>query len=473
MIFKTIRQRIEDVCIDEEKVNGLNNLKLDVANATEYATSLKGLGAGILSIASAHPVIASVTAALALCGSVALLNKIKHEKAAKAIKEAYEKSQKAVDEINNTCSTNTSQTKKISKEYAELAQDVDLITNKNKNLSPEKYERFLELSNQLSKLYPSLTKNYDDNGIAILNLSGNVDTIVSSLDALIERQRALANQEIVKQIPDLFAGFSNSIIDYKEQLDDAEKERNKIKKAYEEIEKYGIYSAFDLNGSAKDVNGNPVGLKLGQYINLLKKLGITVKQITLKDNLGQAIGYKLELKDGGELPNLSGIYDTYISQYNKATNDIKYAKQQLQAETSSISQYLNTWLQTEFSYNQIEDDGLQKAIQEILFNFDWSLLPKSIDKNDWESVSEYLRRNILFAINNVQEYKDISTALSKIYTDTELTPNEKENYIKQVQEYFGNDHIISISLQPKLEETETLKKTYDDAIMKFGNSEKK
>ena len=121
-------------------------------------------------------------------------------------------------------------------------------TNKNKNLSTEKHERFLELSNELSKMYPPLTKSFDENGNAILDLSGDVDTIVGSLDDLIERQRALANQEIVDKMPDLFAGYSNNVSDYKKELKDAEKHRDAIQQAYDNLEKYGFYSAFEANG---------------------------------------------------------------------------------------------------------------------------------------------------------------------------------------------------------------------------------
>lgn len=190
-------------------------------------TALKGLGTGILTIAQAHPVIAGITAALALCGVTALINKVKQENSARAIKKAYTEAKNAIEEINNTYSTNTSQTKAIAKEYAELAQGVDLLTNSNETLSTEKYERFLELSNQLSKLYPSLTKNFDNNSVAILDLSGDVDTIVGSLDNLIERQRILANQEIMKQMPGLFAGYSDNTSKYKKQVEDAEETKKK------------------------------------------------------------------------------------------------------------------------------------------------------------------------------------------------------------------------------------------------------
>lgn len=430
-------------------------------------TALKGLVTGILTIASAHPVIAGITAAIALCGGAAIVNKVKQEKAAKAIKEAYENAKTAIDDINNTFNENSSKTKEIAKEYAELAQGVDLLTNKNKELSTEKYERFLDLSNQLSSLYPPLTKSYDENGNAILDLSGDADTIVGSLDDLIERQRALANQEIVEQMPDLFKGYSNSVTDYEDELEKAKNTKDAIQSAYNEISKYGIYTAFDINGNATDSNGDPVALKLGQYIDLLKTLGITAKEVNLKDSMGQVIGRKIELEDGSDIPNLSGIHDAFVSAFNQAHDDVKYAQQQLDAERSSISQYLNTWLQTEFPYNQIEDNGMQKAIQEMLFNFDWDSLPETVDKNDWEAVSEYLRRNILFAINNVQDNQEISKALSEVFTNAELTPDEKADYLQQIQDYFGEDNVITLSLQPQLEETETLQNQLNTSIKKF------
>ena len=43
MIFKIIRQSLEDVYIAERKINELNNLRLNATNITAYATALKGL----------------------------------------------------------------------------------------------------------------------------------------------------------------------------------------------------------------------------------------------------------------------------------------------------------------------------------------------------------------------------------------------------------------------------------------------
>lgn len=425
-------------------------------------TALKGLGTGILTIAQAHPVIAGITAALALCGGAALANKIKQEKAAKAIKEAYEEAKNAIDEINNTYSTNTSQTKDIAKEYAELAQGVDLLTNANKSLSTEKHERFLELSNQLSKLYPPLTKSFDENGNAILDLSGDVDTIVGSLDDLIERQRVLANQEIVKQMPDLFAGYSNNVADLAKQKDEAQKTRDEIQKAYDVLNSWDGSTVWWSNGGQVAKGADNAVRSLSDYTNALDTLGIKYKQVAVdldNDVYHNNDGYSIEAdykKYGTEL------HDIYVDRINKATDDVKYAEQQFEAETSSINQYLNTWLQTEFYYNQIEYGGLQKAIQDVLFNFDWSRLPERIDKNDWVAVSEYLRRNILFSINNIDDSK-VSEALANIYTES-LNSGELLDSITKVQEYFGAEHPISVSLQTKVDDIQPLINNVKDKL---------
>lgn len=427
-------------------------------------TALKGLGTGILTIAQAHPVVAGITAALALCGGAALANKIKQEKAAKAIKEAYEEAKKAIDEINKTFNEKSSKTKEIAKEYAELAQGVNLLTNENKNLSTEKYEKFLELSKQLSTLYPSLTKDFDENSNAILDLSGDVDTIVGSLDDLIERERVLTNQEIVKKMPGLFEGYSNNVSNLEEQKEIAEKTRDEIQKAYDVLNSWDGSTVWWTKGEQVVKGADNAVRSLSDYTNALDTLGIKYKQVAvdLDDDLyHNNDGYEIKADYN---PYSTELHDIYVDRINKATNEVKYAEQQFDAEKSSINQYLNTWLQTEFSYNQIEDSGLQTAIQDMLFNFDWSSLPEDIDKNDWEAVSEYLRRNILFAINNVQDNDEISTALSEIFTNAELTPDEKANYLQQIQDYFGENNIITISLKPQIDDTETLQQQYQQAI---------
>ena len=60
-----------------------------------------------------------------------------------------------------------------------------------------------------------------------------------------------------------------------------------------------------------------------------------------------------------------------------------------------------------------------------------------------------------------------------MFTNVELSPDEKANYLQQIQDFFGEDSAIVISLKPQIEETETLQKQYDDAVTKFGENSQK
>lgn len=417
-------------------------------------STLKNVGSGALALAKAHPVIAGITAILTI-GTVALgVYKNKQEETAKAIKKAYEEAKIAIEDINNSFANTKTSTKEIAKEYAELAQGVNLLTNENEKLSVEKHERFLELSNQLSSLYPSLTKRYDENGNAILDLSGDVDTIVGSLDNLIERQRNLANQEIVDKMPELFKGYANNVTDYKKDLNDAEGVRDEILEAYALLNSWEGSTVWWNNGGQVVAGADKTVRTIADYTNALDALGIKYKKVAVdlnNDTYHNADGFSIEA-DYNEFG--TELHDIYVSKFNQAQDDVKYAKMQLESETSSINQYLNTWLQTEFSYNKLEDEGLKQAIQEALFDFDWSTLPKNVDKDNWEDVSEYLRRNILFSVSNIDD-KDVSQALIDIYTKS-LSSGALLNAIEKVQDYFGDEHPISVSLDAKVKDVTPL-----------------
>lgn len=426
---------------------GLNGAK---ANLSGYAVSL--LGATVKTIALQAATIA-LNAALTM-GISAIISGIvtaftawmnKSEKIA-------EKAQEAADRINaikDSLKSNIETVDNAKHKYAELAQEVENLGKVNQNrgtLSNEDYEEFLDLSNQLAEVFPSLSKNYDENGNAILNLSGNVDTIVSSLDNLIQKEKELTNQEMMEDFPDVFSGWTQDVSNTEQAITNAQTEFDKIDQAYRALENgRTIQMGFTSLGYTTEGTTS-----IAQYENWLETLGLS---------------YTERIVSGGKVVEAVGNINTaFTSELETARGNLEYAQQKLEGQISSINSYLNTWLQTEFIYNQIDDIGLQQAVQDMLFNFDWSSLPEDIDKEDWDEVSEYFRKNILFAINNVQDNEEIANALSQIYSNAELTPEENANYIKQIQDYFGEGHAVTLSLQPQLEEAENLEKQYQDAI---------
>lgn len=148
------------------------------------------------------------------------------EEAKQKIWETAEESKSVVRTIKSDFDELSSTADNIKQRFAQLAQEVQNLGKTNQSrgsLSNEEYAEFLNLSNQLAELFPQLTVNYDENGNAILGLSGNVNTIVGSLNDLVSAQQKLANQEIMKNMPDIWAGFMLDGEEFDKELKLAEK----------------------------------------------------------------------------------------------------------------------------------------------------------------------------------------------------------------------------------------------------------
>lgn len=64
------------------------------------------------------------------------------------------------------------------------------------SLSNEDYNEFLNLNSQLSDLFPTLTKQYDSNGNAILNLGSNAQSVTKKIKNLADQQERLVNGDV-------------------------------------------------------------------------------------------------------------------------------------------------------------------------------------------------------------------------------------------------------------------------------------
>lgn len=478
----------------KEQQNFATAVSLTNAKLGSYLTGLNGAkaslsGYGVSLIASTAKTVGLTIATTALnaaltFGISAIITGVVSAFAtwinsSKEITETAEEAKDKIASINDDLKTNTETVENAKQRYAELAQEVENLGKVNQSrgsLSTDEYEEFLDLSNQLADVFPQLSKNYDDNGNAILNLSGDVDTIVGSLDDLLQKEKDLANQKIIDEFPDVYKGYVQDLGEAESEVKSAKSEFDKINNAYQQLQNSGgMVQAFDkdsLLGTFENEDGEEATVELANYIQALEDLNIAYEKtnITRKNAYGgdEVTGY---------LITATGDIDTaFTSKLETARKNLQYAEQQLEGEKSSIDSYLNTWLQSEFTYNQIDDSGLQTAVQDMIMNFDFSSLPDNIDKNDWNAVSEYLRRNILFAINDVQDNPEISKAISEVFTNQDLTPEEKANYLQQIKDYFddllGEDNAISISLQPQIKDTDALQKSIKKTADRFNDSDK-
>ena len=312
----------------------------------------------------------------------------------KEMQEAADTAKQAINDIKSSFDSLKSSTDNIKDRYAELAQGIDQLSGKNLTLSNDEFNEFLNLSNQLSELFPSLTKNYDENGNAILNLSGNVNTIVSSLDSLIKKEQELANQKILDNMPDVYENFEDDIALLNLDVKKYQTLSNVIP------ESFSINNHGNTSFSLEDIAGNVVSGDLWDYLKeeidtKLKENGFENAFSDIQFHTGS--GYNLEIFG---LENTEEYYEKLGQIYDEVRVDvigkIQETNGSIQLEMSNFNKYVYTWLSTDnWNYSQLST-GLQTAVQGILFNSNWiNDLPDYIDSGNWNQVSEYLENSSL------------------------------------------------------------------------------
>ncbi|MBD5460109.1 MAG: hypothetical protein HDR26_04085, partial [Lachnospiraceae bacterium] len=399
--------------------------------------------------------------------AIAVVNYNKQiEENKKKIREAAEEAKNVVQTIKSNFDTLVSDTDRVKDRYAELAQEAENLGKANQSrgkLSVEDYNEFLDLSNQLAKLFPQLTKGYDDNGNAILDLSGNVDTIVGSLDDLVSVQHKLANQEIMKNMPDVWAGYMLDLNEFNKELKSSEKIVDQHLEWANALRNRSTITLGDeyYNDLLIDA-AEAAGIMNSRYGNDF------YKEKKIAADAGPSFisaSWDFSKLSDDEYEKLLGKLGEFGSNYE---DTVQIVKGNIASANSGLASYINTWLSTEWNYNKLDSD-MQNAVKSMLFDGDWvNSIPATVDSGNWDEVSNWLQQEILYEINKVQDNEEISKALSEVFANTELTPEAKVDYVRQIQDYFGEGNEITVLLQPQLEETETLNNQYQDAISRFG-----
>ena len=442
---------------DKSLIKFLTDTKYGKKDLESYQQYLKDTGGGISTFTTftqkAGTVLKSLGAAL---GSMAVnwafgqiiagVDYLIHE--AERIKEAAKEAKQAADEITNNYSNLSSKVADIKQRYAELAQGVNQVTGERKTLNTDEYTEFLDLSNQLAELFPSLTRKYNDNGDAILNLSGDINTITGSLNNLVETERTLANRKIIEEIPDILKGYNQDYLDTKGDLTAKEIWKDKLQLAYDSLQDLDKqYNRFDTG----DYN---------QICEVLNELGIDF----IKINVADSDNLKFHITDYENAMNeiSSALRDT--------TNDVSNYNNKLRAETADFNKYLNTWLVQDWAYVSL-DGELQDVVREMLFNTDWLSEAKkqNIDTRNWDEVSEWIEDNYILAIGNIDDEK-VKNALLELYSlPSDLSPTQVkeivDEYIPLIAKAIGKDE-LDLKIALGFEDADTIAKNYTSTMQK-------
>lgn len=161
------------------------------------------------------------------------------EEAKQEIQQLGETARSEFKSIQDEMNATASKVNEVKDRYAELAQgvgDLGKATQNQGSLSNDDYEEFLNISNDLADLFPTLTNGYTDNGDAILDLNGDVQTITSSLNGLVEAQKAVAAQDMAKQMPDIFKSYRQDMNDDVKKYNEALEQQKKAQEAIAKLD---------------------------------------------------------------------------------------------------------------------------------------------------------------------------------------------------------------------------------------------
>lgn len=439
--------------------------------------SFNGLKAAMMS----NPITAVITTLLTLLTVVWQVSNA-FGQAAEEIEQKATEASNAIKQLSDDFKSTSDTVSNISRRFAELAQGVDSVTGKNLSLTSSDYAEFVDLSNQLAELFPTLTRHYDENGNAIVDLSGDVDTIVGSLNNLLEVQRQITNKEISENIPDLYFGILSKSRNYKADMAEYNSEMTELQNTYERLNSKDF--TIDLNelldNSLVKIEGSNDSLYqldeiASDYLAVLDKLGLQYEYLSSEYTTNEngievpiEFNYRITSFDGmsdeeiatakGQIEEgFQGLVAKYATEIGNFQNQILTTKNQNKANWASLLSSLTAWLSTDTAYQVLSDD-MQSVVQSMLNNVDFA----ELNFDNWDKASDYIRENIIEKIQNAsleiqQAFSDMFSIKKDDKTAQEYIDaiKEKAQYIADNSDYEFDDVLKSTGFKDIIDAYET------------------
>lgn len=467
----------------KEQKEFINGISVTNGKLGNYLSSLNGakgslVGYGVSLVGATVKTFALEAATMALNAALtwgvsfivtgvitAISNWIRKEE---ILAEKAQAAQDKIKDLNDTFKTHQQLISDSAKRYAELAQGVDQISGKNISLNNDDYEEFLNLSNQLADAFPTLSRNYTENGDAIVQLSGDVDTIVGSLQSLIEAERQLKNQQIADELPTIFKNAASKSNAYNDEIDRLIAKRDTLLQGLDSVTSDNFGKLFEngldskyLEIISKDIDEY---IKIeSDYQKILDDAKIAYDSITQDpihtgefDSSGNEIlEYKTSIyidpsvtdeEINNAKKSIKSTTDALATEYE---NDIKDLNSQInniveqnKSNWTSLSSSLAAWLNTEDSYKIMSDD-MQATVQNIVNSLDWSKL----DFSSWDDAKEYIKDNIL-NLYKTDDGKEILKNIEVLF-DIQTQFNNGEVTVKEYQEKLSSFLTTIQNLDPE------------------------
>lgn len=406
--------------------------------------------------------------------------------------EAAEEAKNKISELNDSFVDNGKTINDIKKRYAELAQGVNQLTGENVRLSTDSYEEFLSLSEQIVEIFPTIPYIMDDNGKAIVQLSGDVDTIVGSLDQLIKKEQELTNIQVAEELPTLFKGVKEQSKLYKEEIVDLKKQRDALLKGKDAFSKDDFFNDF-VDGITNQYinittnNSEKYAQMVKDYTNLLTKANIeydiynedvstdgTLDENGYLNNIFKSHIYIKPEMDTTEIENALGeairdLAEKYNTEIIKLQNSINTTIEKNQANWSGLTQGLLSWASSDDSF-QIMSDDMQAVVQLMINGIDYD----SIDFSSIADLQTHIQDNILTLFDGSLGLSDIlEKKIMGLFNQGDLSDDEYINLVNgviaEIQKHIDDNELeAEIDLSFLISDKEDAKKRVQSFVSQIG-----
>ena len=417
---------------------------------TASTKSVSNAFSGLWTIIKAHPLVVLGTAVAA-----GVMIWQKYKQSVIDIKEAGETARSEFKSIQDEMNSTASKVNEVKDRYAELAQGVGNLGKATQNqgsLSNDDYEEFLNISTELSELFPSLTNHYTDNGKAILNLNGDVQTITASLDALVEKQKAVAAQDMAKQMPDIFKSYRQDMNDDIDKYNEALEQQ---KKAQEAIAKLDDSNTGESYITYFDDLSEMMQKHQMDYDSWISQTGHNTTNVKLTSE---------------EKEKFTQIYQDYYEQYQKTISDLET---KIDNENKSFGQYVTQSLYSDATYQDFSKNNSVKQgiVDTIVSNLGYDDETANYG-SDWDKMfKDKIQDDIINSIASIDNTRVVD-AMNKVLNE-DLSKADFDRYAQIIQDYDTDHTEVDFSSWFKPDDaeiTKTAQEQKDRILSVFGDT---
>lgn len=371
------------------------------------------------------------------------------EEAFESAKKNAQDAQSKIKSLQSEIKQNADTVDEAGKKYAELAQGVNQLTGKNISLSDDEYKEFLDVSNQLADVFPQLTKGYDDNGNAILDLQGNVDGITGKLKDLLEIEQQLAQQEINKNIDTYFENQSKVFgKEAKGQNDTIDTQTEKIEKYQKALDNFN--ESVSNNKPASNFESElEKQTYYADFLADMEKANIDIADAIISQDGTSATEYNFAKLSKETQEQIRQYYTGIIS---TANTEMRSAESQLSTSNAEFASYVNMWMQNSSgSYLAMTgNDAMQSALSSIVSGLNWGDILQGDDFSglSGEELESAIETNILVPLQSAMANADTGDQFKQIITDAltisdddislEESKNRIEAYVQEINDVLGD-----------------------------------